>query len=365
MQLGKALLKICLLLAVGTSTVHADNDEPTHEEPVQEQKPTKATSPWLVLPTLSNNPKLGSAFGGLAGYIHKFDAQSQTSIFGVSAQYTSTNSATAGIFARTSFDGDRHRLNVIAVGGLIKNDYDNFLGTGTPLKSEDHLRAFGGRYLYRIKGDWFIGAQAVFTNYQIVGQTALDDDLLSFLGLKGFTAGGVGLIINHDSRDVIDAPKRGWYLNINNVAYRQSLEGSSNFGVYRAEYKQFWSHGDGHVLAWRQANQWTVDAPAGAFAPVVLRGYTMGEYLGKYMSSFEVEERHRLAERWTATLFAGMACLYGGSRSGCGDSANRFPSVGAGVQYILKPAQGIVANLEFAAGKDGNRALLFKMGYGW
>jgi hypothetical protein len=39
--------------------------------------------------------------------------------------------------------------------------------------------------------------------------------------------------------------------------------------------------------------------------------------------------------------------------------------VGVGVQFVLKPAQGIVANLEFAAGKDGNTALLFKMGYGW
>ena len=41
------------------------------------------------------------------------------------------------------------------------------------------------------------------------------------------------------------------------------------------------------------------------------------------------------------------------------------PSVGAGMQYILKPAQGIVANLEFAAGKYGNNALPFKMGYAW
>jgi hypothetical protein len=69
------------------------------------------------------------------------------------------------------------------------------------------------------------------------------------------------------------------------------------------------------------------------------------------MSSIEAEERHRFAERWTATFFAGVACLYGANRSGCSDSANLFPSAGAGVQYILKPAQGIVANLEFAVGK--------------
>ena len=53
------------------------------------------------------------------------------------------------------------------------------------------------------------------------------------------------------------------------------------------------------------------------------------------------------------------------NRDGCSESDNLFPSVGAGVQYLLKPAQGIVANLEAAVGKDGNKALLFKLGYAW
>jgi hypothetical protein len=329
-----------------------------------QEEPKPAPSPWVLLPTFSNNPKLGTAVGGLVGYLRKFDAESKLSVFGVSAQYTSTDSATAVMFARTSFDADQHRLNAFAVGGRIRNDYDDFLGTGTPLKSEDRMRAFGMRYAYRVTGDWFIGAQAVSTDYQIVGQTALDDDLLGLLGLTGFKAGGVGLVGYHDSRDAHDSPKRGWLLNFNSVAYRQSIEGSDNFDVYRLDYRHFWSHGDGHVLAIRQSNQWTQDAPPGAFAPVLLRGYTIGEYLGKSMSSIEVEERHRLAERWGATVFAGVACLYGANRSGCSGS-NLFPSVGAGVQYIVKPAQGIVANLEFAAGKDGNRAVLFKMGYAW
>lgn len=337
------------------------------ENPVyaQEEESKKAPSPWILLPTFSNNPKLGTSAGALAGYIRKFDAQSQVSIFGANAQYTSTESATAVLFARTSFGADQHRVTALAAGGLIKNDYDDFLGTGVPLKSEDHLRSVVARYLYRVKGDWFIGAQALATNYQIVGQTALDDDLLGFLGLIGFEAGGVGLVLYHDSRDLQDAPKKGWVFNFNSIAYRQSIEGSNDFDVYRLDYRHFWSHGDGHVLAVRQSNQWTKDAPPGAFAPVLLRGYTLGEYLGKSMSSIEVEERHRFAERWTATFFAGVACLYGANRGNCSESANRFPSVGAGVQYVLKPALGIVANLEFAAGKDGNKAVLFKMGYAW
>ena len=103
----------------------------------------------------------------------------------------------------------------------------------------------------------------------------------------------------------------------------------------------------------------------GAFAPVLLRGYTTGEYLGKSMSSIEVEDRHRLAERWTATFFARRGMPVRREPQRLPESANLFPSVGAGVQYVLKPAQGIVANLEFAVGKDGNHALIFKMGYAW
>jgi hypothetical protein len=39
--------------------------------------------------------------------------------------------------------------------------------------------------------------------------------------------------------------------------------------------------------------------------------------------------------------------------------------VGAGVQYILKPKEGIVMNLEYAQGKDGNYGIYLKMGYAY
>jgi len=373
MEMRRARRSVTMtLLAAGCLCAHlvrAQEEEPK-KAPTEEAKQApsedsnKAPSPWVLLPTFSNNPKLGSSVGALAAYLRKFDPESQLSMFGASAQYTSTDSATAVLFARTSFDADQHRLQVIAVGGRIKNDYDDFLGTGVPLKSEDHIRSIAVRYLYRVKDDWFVGAQALSTNYEIVGQSGLDDDLLGLLGLTGFKAGGLGLVLYHDSRDRPDAPKQGWVFNFNSIAYRQSIEGSDNFDVYRLDYRHFWSHGEGSVLALRQSNQWTHDAPPGAYAPVMLRGYTIGEYLGQSMFSIEVEERHRIAERWTATLFGGVACLYGANRSGCSGS-DLFPSVGVGVQYFLKPDQGIVANLEFAVGKDGNNAVLFKMGYGW
>jgi len=73
------------------------------------------------------------------------------------------------------------------------------------------------------------------------------------------------------------------------------------------------------------------------------------------MSSIEVEERLHLAEKWTATIFAGIACLYGNGR-GCSDNANLYPDVGAGVQYVLKRREGIVLNLEYERARTGTTA---------
>ena len=199
------------------------------------------------MPTFSSNPKLGTSLGAMGAYVTKFDAESQVSLIGLSGQYTDTDSAVVAAIARTSFGADHHRLSMYVIAGEIKNDYDD-LGSGEPLKSEDNIRAVLGRYLYRFTGDWFVGGQFVVTNYQIVGQTALDEDILDTLGLTGFEAGGVGLAVLHDSRDVQDKPSKGWLLNFNNVAYREAIAGSDDFEVYRTDFRGFWSHGEGNVV---------------------------------------------------------------------------------------------------------------------
>ncbi len=80
------------------------------------------------------------------------------------------------------------------------------------------------------------------------------------------------------------------------------------------------------------------------------------------MSSIETEERLYLAKSLGATLFVGMACLYGDGQY-CSDETNRYPSWGLGIRYILRPKEGIVANLEYAEGKRDNYGIYLKQGY--
>lgn len=343
----------------------ADEDgQQAKEGAGEKQEEQKEESPWLLAPILSLNPKLGFAAGAIVGYMHYFDKQSKFSMIGINAQYTSTGSVIVGLVTKLSFGEDYHRFIGLAVGGNIRNNYDDFLGTGVPLKSNDELRALFGRYLARVWGDWFIGAQAISTNYALIGDSALDEQALAVLGLTGFRSAGLGAVIFHDSRDSETMPTQGLYINANNVAYREWLAGEDNFDVYRLDGRFFIPEGGGHVLALRQFNQWTVDAPPSAFAPVQLRGYKFGQYLGKNMSSIEGEERFRLADRWTATAFTGAAFLYGNGQS-LNDPNTIYPNIGAGVQYVLKEKEGIVANLEFAAGKRENYGVYIKLGYGF
>jgi len=167
----------------------------------------------------------------------------------------------------------------------------------------------------------------------------------------------------HDSRDNEDMPAKGWFLNVNNLAYREALGGSASYDAYRADARTFWTHGGGHVLAVRQFNWFTSDAPAAAQATVILRGYKLGQYLSPYMSSLEVEERLSFTARWGATIFGGAAQLYGDAPVALERST--YPTVGAGLHFVIKPAQRMLVNLEYAQGVEGNRGVYLKVGYGW
>ena len=323
----------------------------------------ESTLGWpLTAPVFTSNPKLGTTLGATGGYIHFFDRESRPSIFAVTGQYSNTDSIVGGAFARTSFDADRQRLNVALTYGNIKNDYDDFLGTGVPLRNNAELKSVIARYLYRVHGDWFVGVQGIYQNFAIAGDTAFDDLFLDVLGIAPYKSGGLGLVGYYDSRDNDFKPSEGWVVSLNNLAYRESLGGAQDFDIYRVDFRHYVSHGEGNVFAFRQLNHLTHDAPTQNRAPVQLRGYKVGQYTGPYMSQVEVEERFALAQRWTATAFAGVGCTYGQGKN-CSDRENLFPMVGAGVQYILKPAVGIVLNLEYAQGKSGNNGVILRTGY--
>ena len=99
------------------------------------------------MPLLTNSPKLGTSAGLLGGYLHQFDEDSPTSLFGATGSYINTDSVTIAAFARMYFDQDKQRLLLGAFHVEVNNEYAEYLGTGYAVKTTDNIYALFASYL--------------------------------------------------------------------------------------------------------------------------------------------------------------------------------------------------------------------------
>ena len=324
------------------------------------QETGERESPWLLTPTASSDPKLGTRIGFFAGYIPRLDPGSTQSMIAAFGNYSDTDSYTFGLFGDLYFKADQHKVMFGAFGGKIRNEYDDFLGTGLTAKTEDDMEGLFGRYSYRVADNWYLGAQAVSTNY-VIGADGTWEPILGLIGLTGFDSNALGLVAEFDSRDNVRNATRGRHFITHNFAYRESLGGDESFDTLQAEFVQMIPFGEQHVLAVQARGRWTHDAPLAGYSSLTLRGYTRGNYLAEHYSHIDVDARFHLRGRWGLTAFAGIGCLYS-KVSDCGNSEDLYASAGGGISYLLKPDAGIVLRAEYAVGEQDNSAFLFSVG---
>lgn len=175
----------------------------------------------------------------------------------------------------------------MAAGAEINNEYDDFLGTGEAVETQDDVHTLGFRYLRQFRpGGWFAGIQGVSTNYS-VGADGFLDGMLNQIGLSGFDATGVGLVFQLDTMDNQRDPSSGHLLTLHNFAYRESLGGEASFDVGYADLRWYRAlggisvgkSGRSPVVALQVKGRFTADAPLSGYSSVNLPGYTMGNYL--------------------------------------------------------------------------------------
>ncbi len=328
---------------------------------------------WLITPTLSADPKLGTNLGGVIAYLKRLDAESTASMVGLSASYSDTDSISGGFGAQLFWGADKQRLMLFLGGAEINNEYDDFLGTGQKAETQDSVHAVGFRYLHQLGGsDWLAGIQGLSTNYA-VGADGYIDGLLTIIGLSGFDATGLGLVLQHDTMDDQRDPTDGHLLTLHNMAYREGLGGESSFdGVY-SDLR--WYHAlEGLSLgktsrpafiALQAKGRFTEDAPLSGFSSVTLPGYTMGNYLSEDYAHLLMEGRLPITRKFGVVAFGGIGCQFGtdiaGKNINC--AGNTYPSVGFGLTYLLDEAASILIRLEIAKGKNDNEAIYLRFGH--
>ena len=315
------------------------------------QTSSKGSSPWLFLPVISSNPKLGTAVGVLGAYLRVFDPESRVSMFGVMYEYTSTHSQVGVAFARTSFGRDHHRITAITVLGKIKNNYEDYLGTGQPLQTNDDE----GQPPLPVsrKGNWFIGVRAA-ANYQVLGESA--GTLRRRSPAQDCVRGRRRRRDNDraDSEDILSG-----FTNANNLAYREA-PGVGSHDAYRVDSEDS-SHG--RATCSHSAEQLLHhNAPIAGQASVVLRGYKIGLPAAPCVAGGGGTSAPGVAMgRVGVRRGGGLVWRTGESSS----SRQTYPAWGAGLQFIIKPAQRMLANFEYAQGIEDHSGIYLKFGYAW
>ncbi|MEH6590989.1 MAG: BamA/TamA family outer membrane protein [Halioglobus sp.] len=327
---------------------------------VAQDAPEEKESPWLLTPTISSDPKLGTNIGAMGAYLHQFDEASNVSMFGGFANYSDTDSYMGGGFGDMYWNANQHKIIFGAVGGTIRNEYEDFLGSGLKVKTEDDLKVLFFRYSQLVAPQWYVGGQVMATNYAI-GAEGIGSGILDLIGLTGFDSNGLGLVAEFDSRDNVRNATKGQHFVVHNIAYRESLGGDESFDALNGEYVNYLPFGDDHVLAIQVQGRWTHDAPLGGYSSVTLRGYTRGNYLDEHYTHIDADARFHISGPWGVTAFAGLGCLYA-KVSDCSDSEDLYASAGAGVSYLLKPEAGVVIRAEYAVGEKDNSAFYLRIG---
>ena len=379
-----ALILVAALLLGVTSLTQAqpsqtedaqpdDTDETFLADADEAEANNPKLKPWLITPTIAADPKLGTNVGGLVAYLKQLDAESTPSMIGLSVSYSDSDSITGGLGAQLYWGGDTRRLTLLAAGAEINNEYDDFLGTGKPVETQDSVHTVGFRYLHQLReGGWFAGVQGVSTNYA-VGADQLFEALLDRIGLSGFDATGLGVVLQHDTMDNQRDPTSGHLFTLHNMAYREGLGSESSFDVGFADLRWYLMPGnaaagdrsDSPVFALQAKGRFTHDAPLSGYSSVSLPGYTQGNYLSQHYSHVMVDARFPLTRRLGLVAFGGVGCQFGddiGGRSlSCEDET--YPSIGVGLSFMLKEEASVLIRLEVAKGKSDNEALYLRFGH--
>lgn len=322
-----------------------------------------------AIPMINYNRTQGIVVGALVSGFYKInrkDTISPSSSSGLIAIYTEQKSYAVLGYSRLFFAEDRWRIT--AAAGALDINFQFFL--------EDPALSAGNFYDYSTKANLavlqlqrnlfkriYIGPTGSFINstttFGIPGASGEDSVTISKLN-------NVGYIISNDTRDHVQYPSRGMFLNFKNQFYRSWVGSDYGFERYLITYNQFFrltKENDKKVLAVRASfNIASGDVPFEGQSVVGgddIRGYSQGRYRNDQVYTVQAEYRWNFYKRWGMVAFAGVASAV--AKVADIPDNELLPGVGAGLRFRMLPSERINIGIDGGFGKD-DYSITFRIG---
>jgi hypothetical protein len=333
---------------------------------------------FLPVPIIITEPALG--FGGGAALLFFRQSMRETTthdrqggriappdVFGIAVAATENGTKAVGAGGRFSFDEDRWRYR----GALGRVDINlDFYGTGNTtgltgqklgynldgwMSSQQILRRLGD-------SDNFAGLRWIY--FDLDNQfdfPALGPVLPAYS--RVMRSSGLGLSLEHDSRDNIFTPSRGLTGSIDAVFYSPELGGDNQYQSYRGHVFAYMPMAKSLVLGGRiDGRAANGDVPFYQLPFIDMRGIPAARYQDTRTAVAETEMRWNVTARWAFIGFAGIGRAWG-IRSAYADSES-VVSKGAGVRYLIARRLGLYMGADFAWGPE-DRVFYIQVGSAW
>ena len=179
-------------------------------------------------------------------------------------------------------------------------------------------------------------------------------------GSRGGVASGLGVVINHDTRDNVYQPSRGFYNRLSAVFYGDAIGSDYTFTVLGVDLRKYFPVFGSHVIALQTYDGFIVGDPPFQMMNTLggsyeMRGYYKGRYRDKNMITIQGEYRVPVYWRFGAVGFAGVGDV--------ADDVTAFRldqfkySIGFGFRFMFDPRERINARIDFGFGKGDNAGI--------
>ena len=182
----------------------------------------------------------------------------------------------------------------------------------------------------------FIKATTTFGFPGVYGQDSVSKSILN----------NIGYIITNDTRDHVQYPTHGMFLNFKNQFYRNWIGSDYEFVRYIITYNQFFKLGKTEInmclVARATANIATGDVPFEGQTVVGgddIRGYSQGKYRNDQVYTLQTEYRWNFYGKWGLVAFAGLATAV--AKFSDITENQLLPGVGAGLRFRMLPSEKV------------------------
>ena len=320
------------------------------------------------IPVIFSTPETGFGFGGggqlyLIAERNIFGARKSNILF--TGIYTANSQIVIQALPQIYFEAGDYYLDAAYEFRIYPNKFWG-IGNNTPDTNEEDYdmtsHKFRVDFLKRLPPSLNFGLRFNFENHQVTEVT--EGGLLEsgeILGSDRAVVVGLGAIFTLDTRDQVEDPSGGYYVNMNAQFSSKNFGATHGFNRFITDLRAYRPLGEKSLLAARLYVENNFgDVPFQAKAQFgggdMARGYFKGRFINDQMYVLTAEYRWRFLPRLSLAAFGLM-----GEVSDINQDFFQNPhfSVGGGIRFKILKSQNTLVRLDVGYGEDGNSGFYF------